>query len=43
MCVRGRTLKFEQHDDLAQLLLATADKLIVNVDQDHWAGMSAAG
>merc|ERR1712079_167049 len=36
-------LKFQQHPPLLQELLATNDRLIVNVDTDQWAGMSAAG
>lgn len=35
--------KFRQHPPLLQELLATGDRLIVNVDTDQWAGMSAAG
>jgi len=35
--------KFQQHAPLRQELLATQERLIVNVDTDQWAGMSAAG
>jgi len=35
--------KFQQHPALRQELLDTGDRLIVNVDTDPWAGMSAAG
>eukprot|EP00930_Biecheleria_cincta_P102327 TRINITY_DN94029_c0_g1_i1.p1 TRINITY_DN94029_c0_g1~~TRINITY_DN94029_c0_g1_i1.p1 ORF type:complete len:382 (+),score=73.60 TRINITY_DN94029_c0_g1_i1:176-1321(+) len=35
--------KFSQHDALKAELLATGHKLIVNIDTDKWAGMSAAG
>lgn len=35
--------KFGQHAPLSQELLDTGDKMLVNVDSDQWAGMSAAG
>jgi len=35
--------KFQQHAALREPLLATGDRLLVNVDIDKWAGMSAAG
>jgi len=35
--------KFQQHPALAQELLGTGERLVVNVDTDPWAGMSAAG
>eukprot|EP00929_Paragymnodinium_shiwhaense_P032679 TRINITY_DN18084_c0_g1_i2.p1 TRINITY_DN18084_c0_g1~~TRINITY_DN18084_c0_g1_i2.p1 ORF type:complete len:234 (-),score=59.94 TRINITY_DN18084_c0_g1_i2:169-870(-) len=35
--------KFSQHSELAKLLLATGDKMIVLVDTDPWAGMQAPG
>jgi ribA/ribD-fused uncharacterized protein len=35
--------KFQQHPDLRGRLLETGDRLLVNVDIDKWAGMSATG
>jgi len=35
--------KFKQHATLRSKLLETGDRLLVNVDTDKWAGMSAAG
>ena len=35
--------KFKQNPKLAEELVATGDRTIVNADTDSWAGMSAAG
>jgi len=35
--------KFQQHAALREPLLATGDRLLINVDINKWAGMSAAG
>jgi len=35
--------KFTQHVELAEKLLSTGDKTVVNVDSDDWGGMKVAG
>merc|ERR1719253_924936 len=35
--------KFTQHASLRSKLLESGERLLVNVDTDKWAGMSAAG
>ena len=39
----GIAAKFTQHGDLRAELLSTQSKVLVLVDPDTWAGMSAAG
>lgn len=43
MLLKVHRAKFHQHKELQEKLLATGERLLVYVDADTWAGMSAPG
>jgi len=43
MLLKVQKAKFQQHKVLQEKLLATGERMLVNVDTDTWGGMSAVG